>query len=83
MRGDLVGREVMLFEKIKLLLFRFLQAVDGVVDGPVVGADVERALGQDQADGEVGHDLTSHEGQCLLGRGVLGGLSPPRHAQHT
>lgn len=73
----------MLFEEIKLLLFRFLQTVDGVVDGPVVGPDVERALGEDQADGEVGHGLTSHEGQCLLGRGVLGGLSPPRHTQHT
>lgn len=85
LRGDLVRREVVLFQEVKLLLLGLLEAVDGIIDGTVVGTDVECAFGEDEPDGEVGHGLTRHEGQGLLGRGVLGGLTPPSHtlSQHA
>lgn len=76
-----MGREVVLLNEIKLPLFGLLQAIDGVVDGSVVLADVERALGQDEADGEVGlRGLTSGE---VKDRRVFGSLPPSRHTQRV
>lgn len=43
--GDLVGREVVFFEEVKLPFLGLLKAVDSVIDRPVVLSHVKSALG--------------------------------------
>lgn len=81
---DLRRGEVILLEEGEFGAFGAVQPVDGIVDSPVVAADVEHGPGQDEADGQVQMGRRDAVHRLAEGGGVLvGRLSQARHAQEA